>query len=154
MRARTIQWWFLAALALILAGCGLQPLPYAPTPIPTLAPATLPAPVSVTTAGAPVGQPMATPAPVGESPATSGDATVGETVFNTYCTACHELTSAQKVGPGLAGLFERDALPDGNPVTDANLRDWIRTGGGAMPGFALGDAELDNLLAFLHETVG
>lgn len=121
----------------LLAACSPQPLPTEPTSIPTLIPATLPA-----EAGS-ASQPGAGPE---EHP--------GAAIFDASCLACHNLTAERKVGPGLAGLFERDALPSGNPVTDENLREWIRNGGGAMPGIPLSDSDLDTLLGFLHQKVG
>jgi hypothetical protein len=56
------------------------------------------------------------------------------------------------VGPGLAGLFANQAgLPSGQPFTEENLREWIRNGGGAMPGIPLGDTEMSDLFAFLRQ---
>jgi len=55
------------------------------------------------------------------------------------------------VGPGLAGVFNREALPNGNPVTDDNLKDWIRNGGGGMPGLLLTDEDRAVVIAFLKE---
>jgi mono/diheme cytochrome c family protein len=75
----------------------------------------------------------------------------GEQVFEANCAVCHNLTAETKVGPGLAGLFEREQLPNGNPVTDENLREWIANGGGAMPAVPLSQDELAQVIAFLHE---
>jgi mono/diheme cytochrome c family protein len=72
-------------------------------------------------------------------------------VFEQTCLVCHSLTDEAKVGPGLAGLYERDMLPNGNPVDDENLGIWIRTGGGAMPGIPLTDEQLSDVVAFLKE---
>ena len=133
----------LALLILVLlwaTGCGPQPLPLAPTPIPTLAPATLPAPQSTEAVVASA-----------EAPATGGEGVEGEAVFEQTCSVCHNLTSELKVGPGLAGLFDRDELPNGTPVNDENLRQWIRSGGGAMPGLPLTDEQMTAVVAFLVE---
>jgi mono/diheme cytochrome c family protein len=133
----------LFVIALLAVGCGPQPLPEAPTPIPTLAPATMPATEAT--------QP---PAQTGPAPtAAEGEDLVeaGNQVFQQNCAFCHNLTAEALVGPGLAGLFELDALPNGNPVNDENLREWILQGGGAMPPIALDDAELDQVIAFLRE---
>jgi mono/diheme cytochrome c family protein len=133
----------LVLVILCVVGCGPQPLPLAPTPIPTLAPATLPPPL-----------PTEPPAPVepGETaPATGGDVEAGMQVFEQACSVCHNLTDEAKVGPGLAGLYEQDVLPDGNPVDDETLKVWIRTGGGAMPGIPLTDEQLSDVVAFLRE---
>jgi cytochrome c len=137
MNLRSIVWLFIVLVVLVLAACGPQPLPVAPTPIPTLAPATLP-PSEAETGGE-------TAVPPGLP---------GEPVFQANCTACHNLTTEAKVGPGLAGLYERANLPNGNPVTDENLKEWILNGGGAMPGIALGDQELADLIDFLKEISG
>jgi mono/diheme cytochrome c family protein len=120
---------------LLLAACSPQPLPKKPTPIPTLIPATMPAQA-----------PSSQTAPAGTHP--------GSAIFDANCSACHTLTEETKVGPGLAGLFGRAALPNGNPVNDENLKGWIRTGGGAMPGLPLSDSDLDTLVEFLTQALG
>ncbi len=134
---------FLILLVGCIAACGPQSLPLAPTPIPTLAPATLPVPLPT--------EPAAPVAPGETAPATGGGSEAGAQVFEQTCSVCHNLTNEAKVGPGLAGLFELDALPNGNPVDDQNLREWIRTGGGAMPGMPLTDEQLSDVVAFLKE---
>ena len=102
----------------------------------------------------------ATASPTEEPEAKSGDTPqaatasgdVSNQTFDTICIACHNLSGEQKVGPGLAGLFDREELPSGKPVNDENLTEWIHTGGGAMPGFPNIEGEqLDELLAFLKE---
>lgn len=144
----------LALLLLLIAACSPQPLPDAPTPIRTLYPATLPAyntqpPVEGTQQAGTEGTP-----PPGQTaePGGGGDAVVqaGEQVFQTSCSPCHNLTTETKVGPGLAGLFTQDQLPNGNPVTDENLREWITNGGGAMPPVPLPEDDLTAVIAFLH----
>ncbi len=100
----------------------------------------------------------------------SGDAARGEQVFNQGCQACHTTTTEMKVGPGLAGLFEPGGpelpagvdyggnLPDGEPITEENVKAWIRTGGqgeiGTMPpngGISnLTEHDLDDLVAYLQ----
>jgi cytochrome c len=142
MNRRSIVWLLIVLVVLVLAACGPQPLPVAPTPIPTLAPATLPP----SEAAPPEAEPGGETAPPPGHP--------GEPVFQANCAACHNLTAEAKVGPGLAGLYERANLPNGNPVTDENLREWIVSGGGAMPGIALGDQELADLIDFLKEISG
>jgi mono/diheme cytochrome c family protein len=142
----------LAMTILLFAACSSpQPLPDAPTPIRTLYPATLPAVVTQPPSGieAAGGEQTAEP---GGAPG-GGDAAVqaGEQVFEANCAVCHNLTAETKVGPGLAGLFEREQLPNGNPVTDENLREWIANGGGAMPAVPLSQDELAQVIAFLHE---
>ncbi len=119
---------------LLLAGCiSPQPLLKNPTPIPTLIPATMPA----VEAGA------SQSAPAGTHP--------GSAIFDASCSACHALTDETKVGPGLAGLFQRAELPNGNPVNAENVQEWIRAGGGAMPGLPLSDSDLQTLVEFLTQ---
>jgi mono/diheme cytochrome c family protein len=138
MNMRPIIWLLVLLFVLVLAACGPQPLPVAPTPIPTLAPATLPP-----SEAAPTSESGGETAPPSGLP--------GEAVFQANCSSCHNLTTETKVGPGLEGLFSFDSLPNGNPVTDANLREWIRNGGGAMPGVPLDDQELADVIDFLKE---
>ncbi len=134
-------------LVLLVAACGPQPLPEAPTPIPTLAPATLPA----ATATEPSPEGGVTPAETGMPGEGTGLVDAGGAVFEQHCVVCHNLTAELKVGPGLAGLFEVDQLPSGEPFSEENLRLWIRSGGGAMPGVPLDDADMDALIAFLQD---
>ena len=130
----------LVALLALVACTSPHALPEAPTPIPRLAPATLPAgkvsPVEEnTTASAPAGD---------------GDAAAGEAIYQANCLVCHNLTDQQKVGPGLKGLFDRATLPNGEAFSETALRTWITNGGGAMPGVALSDPQLDALVAYLQ----
>ena len=127
------------ASMLVLAGCaGPHELPVAPTPIPTLAPATLPAVTPV--------------APTGEGETAGAVATgQGAEIFNANCAGCHSLGAEAVVGPGLAGLFQ-DSLPTGKPRHEANLVEWIQDGGGSMPGVAGIEGEaMDQLLLFLKQ---
>jgi cytochrome c2 len=138
-------------VTLLLIGCtSPHRLPQAPTPIPRLMPATLPASQAYPTA------PSATEPAVagaGDEPALpGGDEARGQQVFESNCAVCHNLTSQPKVGPGLAGLFVSQApLPNGQPFTEENLREWIHNGGGAMPGIPLGEGETNDLIAFLRQ---
>jgi mono/diheme cytochrome c family protein len=139
-------------LTLVLAACtSPHQLPEAPTPIPRLVPATLPPSEAQPTPPPSGTEPMATPSGDGE-PAGAGDAAQGQQVFDANCSVCHTLTDEPKVGPGLAGLYAEQAqLPNGQPFSDENMREWIRNGGGAMPGIPLGDEELTDLLAYLQQ---
>jgi len=135
----------------MLVGCASpQPLPMAPTPIPTLIAATLPAaPMPPLPSGGALA--LMAPQPTAAPAAGGGDAALGQQVFETYCKACHRLTDEKIVGPGLAGLFERmPNIPNGKPFSEENLIAWIRSGGGAMPGFpSLTDAELNAVISYL-----
>ena len=75
----------------------------------------------------------------------------GENLFENNCAVCHFTDSqAKKVGPSLLGLFERDFLASGKPVSEATVRQQIRQGGGGMPPFShLKDDELQALIDYL-----
>ena len=131
-------------IALFTVGCNPQPLPVEPTPIPTLPPATVPP------------EPTAAPATSSEveeseSPDETELIDAGAGIFDASCVACHNLTSEAKVGPGLAGMFEKESLSNGEAVNDENLKEWILNGGGAMPGIPLADEQLEALIAFLKD---
>jgi mono/diheme cytochrome c family protein len=60
----------------------------------------------------------------------------GKDLFHEHCASCHFTdTTAQKIGPGLKGLYVRLTFSDGKKVTDASLTKWIEAGGKDMPGF-------------------
>jgi mono/diheme cytochrome c family protein len=60
----------------------------------------------------------------------------GKDLFQQHCASCHFTeTTAQKIGPGLKGLYRRLTFSDGKKVTDASLTQWIEAGGKNMPGF-------------------
>ena len=64
-------------------------------------------------------------------------AVAGRELFNQHCASCHFAeTAAQKIGPGLKGLYMRLTFSNGKKVTDAGLVKWIEEGGKNMPGFA------------------
>jgi mono/diheme cytochrome c family protein len=117
---------FLLLAALSAVACG-QEAAVEPTPIPTEAPA-------ATTEGG------------------SEDLVqTGSDLFQQDCSGCHNLTTETKVGPGLAGLFDLEQLPNGNPVNEENVKAWILSGGGAMPGISLTEAQLNAVVAFLKD---
>jgi cytochrome c len=77
----------------------------------------------------------------------------GKTVFGQRCAICHYSEStAQKIGPGLKGLYTRSRFADGKKVDDAGVAHWIETGGENMPGFkdALKPAQIQALIAYLR----
>jgi mono/diheme cytochrome c family protein len=60
----------------------------------------------------------------------------GKDLFNQHCASCHFTdTTAQKIGPGLKGLYARLTFSDGKKVSDVSLTKWIEAGGKDMPGF-------------------
>jgi cytochrome c len=80
-----------------------------------------------------------------------GDAAKGKDVFD-QCSVCHNADSTEtKVGPGLKGLFKMEKLVNGKPVTEANVRDFINTGGNGMPSYAdqLSDQDKNDIIAYL-----
>ncbi len=86
--------------------------------------------------------------------AAPGNATAGKDVFAINCSSCHNADSAAaKIGPGLAGLFDREKLgASGKPVTLENVRGQIVNPARSMPSFKsyLSDEELDNVTAYLR----
>jgi mono/diheme cytochrome c family protein len=60
----------------------------------------------------------------------------GKDLFSQHCASCHFTeTTAQKIGPGLKGLYKRQTFADGKKITDASVTRWIEAGGKDMPGF-------------------
>ncbi len=94
-----------------------------------------------------------------------GDPKRGKDLFGP-CAACHTTSKEMLVGPGLAGLFSvkgpvlpkgvdyNGLLPNGKERSEANIAEWIRTGGtgriGYMPTHNLTDQEMADLLAYLR----
>lgn len=78
--------------------------------------------------------------------------TSGKDLFREHCASCHFTeTRAQKIGPGLKGLYARLTFSDGKKVTDASVTKWIETGGKDMPGFkdTLTPEQLRGLISYL-----
>jgi cytochrome c len=76
----------------------------------------------------------------------------GRIVFNQRCEICHFIDStAQKIGPGLKGLFARAKLADGTKVTEASIAKIIGEGGKDMPDYKdlLKPGQLQALIAYL-----
>lgn len=151
----TLTMLILSSVILLIAGCAQQPF-IEPTPIPTLAPATLPATTPTEAAAvediAPTAATEGGAAAEETPPADETDLVgAGAQVFEQTCAVCHNLTTETKVGPGLSGLFDKETLPNGNPVNDENLAEWITNGGGAMPAMPLTGDQLAAVVAFLKE---
>ena len=80
-----------------------------------------------------------------------GDAKKGQAAFEN-CAICHNADSTEaKVGPGLKGLFKRDKLVNGKPVTEENVKALITEGTSAMPGFgdAISAEDKNHIVAYL-----
>jgi cytochrome c len=94
-----------------------------------------------------------------------GDPNRGKTVFAS-CAGCHSTSTNTLLGPGLAGLFSIEGpklpdgvdyqglLPNGKERSEANIAEWIRTGGsgsiGYMPPTPLTDEQMADLMAYLR----
>ena len=92
--------------------------------------------------------------PVSAIPQTSQvrDIGSGKALFNQHCASCHfSETTAQKIGPGLKGLYRRLVFSDGRKVTDASLTKWIEAGGKNMPAFKddIKPADIRELLIYI-----
>lgn len=75
----------------------------------------------------------------------------GSRVFQARCAECHNPTSTKgKKGPGLQALTKVKAMPSGAPPSDERITQTIRHGHGMMPAQAIGDDELNLLLAYLR----
>jgi molybdate transport system substrate-binding protein len=96
-----------------------------------------------------------TPTPKGnpdQPPTISGNVELGKALFDYTCDACHYPDSRVRAGPGLGGLYRRKTLPNGVPVTDANIERFIRDGSNLMPGYhdRLTADEMRDLIAYLR----
>lgn len=89
----------------------------------------------------------------------SDRASRGETIFARKCASCHATTTETIYGPGLADLFSderqssNDRLPNGEPITEESVAEWIRNGGegqiGIMPPQNLTEQEMADVIAYL-----
>jgi cytochrome c len=76
----------------------------------------------------------------------------GRILFNQRCEICHFIDSkAQKIGPGLKGLFARARFADGTKVSEASVARIIGDGGKDMPDYKtlLKAGQLQALIAYL-----
>ncbi len=75
----------------------------------------------------------------------------GAAVFQAKCARCHYPTSTRpRNGPGLQAITKVKAMPSGAPPSDERLTEVILDGRGMMPATHLNDADLADLLAYLH----
>lgn len=100
--------------------------------------------------------PASTPGPTATSSAP--DTAAGEASFAQFCTACHNTSDQQLVGPGLAGVGEAAASRVPGQSADDYLRTSIKSPGEflvegfgpIMPAIgALTDSDIENLVAYL-----
>jgi mono/diheme cytochrome c family protein len=75
----------------------------------------------------------------------------GARVYREKCARCHYPTTTQGLrGPGLQAITKIKAMPSGAPPTEERLTETILHGRLTMPATPLDDAELHDLLAYLH----
>lgn len=75
----------------------------------------------------------------------------GAQIFQQACSKCHYPTSTHGLhGPGLQAITKIKSMPSGAPPTDERLTAVILHGHGTMPGTALDDQQLHDLLAYMH----
>lgn len=96
-------------------------------------------------------QPASPSAPAQTAVATAqGSPDQGKQLFDSNCASCHALDDQKIVGPGLKGIYSKSALPNGQPVNDANLTEWMKTGDAQMPGNpALSAQDEANIISYL-----
>ena len=75
----------------------------------------------------------------------------GREIFYYKCWFCHNEYS--KTAPQLTGLFKRETLLSGLPVTTDTVKDRIRNGGEGMAAYkyTLSEADLADLVSFVRE---
>jgi len=75
----------------------------------------------------------------------------GAQVFSRVCARCHYPTNTHSLhGPGLQAITKVPSMPSGAPPTDERLTATILHGRNMMPATSLTDAQLSDLLAYLH----
>jgi mono/diheme cytochrome c family protein len=75
----------------------------------------------------------------------------GAVVFSQACARCHYPTNTHSLhGPGLQAITKVQSMPSGQPPTDERLTAVITHGRNMMPAASLTDAQLSDLLAYLH----
>ncbi len=75
----------------------------------------------------------------------------GAQVYQAKCARCHYPTNTSSLhGPGLQALTKLKAMPSGAPPTDERLTVVTLRGRGMMPATPLDDAQMSDLLAYLH----
>jgi mono/diheme cytochrome c family protein len=82
----------------------------------------------------------------------SAEAFRGEHIFNLQCAVCHNAHTTEALhGPGLKGLYHKQTLPSGIPLTDEHVRQNILRGRAMMPPFGniLDEGQVNDLIAYL-----
>ena len=83
----------------------------------------------------------------------TGDVTKGKEVFE-QCSGCHAVDTDDKMmGPSLKGLFKKEKLSSGKPVTEENVKTIINKGNveKGMPAYEemLSEEERVHVLAYI-----
>jgi len=119
----TLSLVILSVMLLLVGGCANpQPLPVAPTPIPTLIPATLP----------PEPTPTQRPAVLGVTfPSRKPSAQGAEALYGEHCANCHGVDGKGTV-PGARNFSDADYVRGETPVRFYQI---ISDGRGSMPSF-------------------
>src|ERR1700730_15591406 len=91
---------------------------------------------------------------VGYNVAAKSAAARGEVLYYYKCWNCHNdyTRAAGSPAPTLKDIYKRTTLVTGDPVNDDTVAKQIRSGSAQMPSFgmALKDADIADLLAYLH----
>ena len=75
----------------------------------------------------------------------------GAQVYQAKCARCHYPTNTRPLhGPGLQALTKIKAMPSGAPPTDERMANVILHGRLMMPATPLNDADLHDLIAYIH----
>lgn len=96
-----------------------------------------------------------------EQQVTQGSVTLGQTIFETQCTACHSIGAGDRVGPDLQGVTGRrdeawlarwiaepdKVLAEGDPIATQLLADFNNV---PMPNLQLSTADVQNVIAYLE----
>ena len=83
----------------------------------------------------------------------AGDTSRGQALFSEHCAICHyDQSAAQKMGPGLKGIYTRGRFANGKKVDDAGMTAWIEKGGKDMPPMkdVLKAEEIRELVSYLR----
>lgn len=58
--------------------------------------------------------------------AQADDAELGQEIFNKRCKVCHNASAERKVGPGLRGVYGREAESGIGALTEERLNQWLQ----------------------------
>lgn len=58
--------------------------------------------------------------------ALADDSALGEQIFKKRCKVCHNASAERKVGPGLMGVYGREAVSGIGSLTEERLHQWLQ----------------------------